>query len=363
MQGNVGGQGIQGLSGAASSQGMQGVQGIQGSQINLLSITSSIIPNSNVAYDLGSPTLAFRDLYLSGNTLNIGNSSISATGNTISLPAGSTLGGVNPATVYLLGNVNAVANLPVSPTPNIGDAYVVTEFNPAQLYTYTGGGYTSLGNFQGPQGFQGLQGRQGLQGTSQSGSQGLQGLQGSLGSQGLQGTSQSGSQGLQGRQGLQGTSQSGSQGLQGLQGSLGSQGLQGPAGGGGGGSGSSIVNGTSNVNIANSNGNVTISVGGTSNVMTIASSNITVAGGVVVSNTVSAQGFISNAAGTPTIASDTDIRLVANGAVIVTETPFRIASMTTQQRDTFTAAIGDIIFNTTTTKFQGYTGVSWVDFH
>ena len=310
---------------------------MQGSQINLLSVSSSIIPDANITYDLGSPTLAFRDLYLSGNTLNIGNSSISATGNTISLPAGSTLGGVNPATVYLLGNVNAVANLPIIPTPNVGDAYIVTEFNPAQLYTYTGGGYTSLGNFQGPQGLQGLIGLQGTQGTSQAGTQGLQGLQGSLGIQGLQGSSQAGTQGLQG--------------------------LQGPAGGGGGGSGDSISNGTSNVSIATSNGNVTVSVNGNSNVATFSGSNLTLNGNVITSQVVRAQGFISNAVGTPTVASDTNINLQATGAVVVTQTPFRVASMTTSQRDTFTAAVGDMIFNSTTSRFQGFTGVTWVDFH
>jgi hypothetical protein len=38
--------------------------------------------------------------------------------------------------------------------------------------------------------------------------------------------------------------------------------------------------------------------------------------------------------------------------------------MTTTTRDAIASpAAGDMIFNTTTTKFQGYTGSAWVDLH
>lgn len=42
------------------------------------SLTSHLIPSANVTYDLGSPERAWRDLYLSGNTIFIGDKSISS---------------------------------------------------------------------------------------------------------------------------------------------------------------------------------------------------------------------------------------------------------------------------------------------
>ncbi len=41
------------------------------------SVSGNIIPDTNVAYDLGSAAYAFRDLYLSGNTINLGSLAIS----------------------------------------------------------------------------------------------------------------------------------------------------------------------------------------------------------------------------------------------------------------------------------------------
>jgi hypothetical protein len=47
------------------------------SSVDLTSIDSSIIPSQNVQYDLGSTTNRFKDLYLSGNTIYLGTSTIS----------------------------------------------------------------------------------------------------------------------------------------------------------------------------------------------------------------------------------------------------------------------------------------------
>lgn len=55
------------------------------SAANLEAVTTNIVPAANVTYDLGSPELAWRDLYLSGNTIFLANNKISTTGNTISI--------------------------------------------------------------------------------------------------------------------------------------------------------------------------------------------------------------------------------------------------------------------------------------
>lgn len=49
----------------------------------------NIIPSANVTYDLGSSTYRWRDLYLSGNTINLGGTILSADGNGgLSVPGG-----------------------------------------------------------------------------------------------------------------------------------------------------------------------------------------------------------------------------------------------------------------------------------
>lgn len=44
----------------------------------LSAVDQHIVPNANITYDLGSSTNRFRDLYLSGNTINLGGTKISA---------------------------------------------------------------------------------------------------------------------------------------------------------------------------------------------------------------------------------------------------------------------------------------------
>ena len=59
-------------------------------------VGGSIIPDTDIAYDLGSVTNRFRDLYLSGNTIVLGNASISATASGgINLPPGTSIPGVS----------------------------------------------------------------------------------------------------------------------------------------------------------------------------------------------------------------------------------------------------------------------------
>ena len=57
-------------------------------------VKGDIIPDQNEAYDLGSSSNRFKDLYLSGTSLYLGSAQITASGAAVNLPAGSTINGV-----------------------------------------------------------------------------------------------------------------------------------------------------------------------------------------------------------------------------------------------------------------------------
>ena len=57
-------------------------------------VKGNIVPDADVAYDLGSATYRFRDLYLSGSSIKLGAATITAVGSAVNLPLGSTMGGV-----------------------------------------------------------------------------------------------------------------------------------------------------------------------------------------------------------------------------------------------------------------------------
>jgi hypothetical protein len=67
--------------------------------------------------------------------------------------------------------------------------------------------------------------------------------------------------------------------------------------------------------------------------------------------------------GITSISAGSNIELDATNRVLVTDTPFKLASFTTAERNTLIPLNGDMIYNTSTNKFQGYAGGTWVDLH
>lgn len=78
-------------------------------------------------------------------------------------------------------------------------------------------------------------------------------------------------------------------------------------------------------------------------------------------NTVSATEFINSGVGETLIDSATTITLSAQDGVFVTGSPFRLPSFTTTQRNALVPANGDLIYNSTVNKIQGYQNGAWIN--
>lgn len=115
----IGASGIQGASGPQGAAGATGPAGA-GSSIDLSAIDQSIIPDTDVAYDLGSITNRFKDLYLSGNTINLGGSTISNIGGGIVF---STAPGVQTSMYDVTGWQDYGNNIDIA----IGQTYTLPE--------------------------------------------------------------------------------------------------------------------------------------------------------------------------------------------------------------------------------------------
>ena len=90
-------------------------------------------------------------------------------------------------------------------------------------------------------------------------------------------------------------------------------------------------------------------------------SDVIVENEVTVRGTVRAKSFITDSVGVPEVSSVTNLNLTAGNAVVVTQSPFRLASLTTTARNLLTAQNGDLIYNTTANKIQGYQNGAWIN--
>ena len=74
------------ISGAVKQMLQPPSSGGGGSATDLTAVATNIIPDTDITYDLGSTTHKFKDLYLDGSTLNLGNQTIKATATGIEVP-------------------------------------------------------------------------------------------------------------------------------------------------------------------------------------------------------------------------------------------------------------------------------------
>jgi hypothetical protein len=101
-------------------------------------VIGNLLPSANITYDLGSSTQRWRDLWLSGTTIQLGAASISASGDSVSLGAGNISGN------YVFGNGSQLTGIAVFVTA-VAYPGIATAADPAgsQTITVTGTGFNS----------------------------------------------------------------------------------------------------------------------------------------------------------------------------------------------------------------------------
>ncbi len=81
--------------------------------------TRALVPTANVTYDIGTSTMRYKDLYLSGNTINLGD--IQLTANSTSFRVSNTTGGTFPSS---LANTTITGTLTANATTITGNVSV-----------------------------------------------------------------------------------------------------------------------------------------------------------------------------------------------------------------------------------------------
>ena len=108
--------------------------------------TAHFIPSANITYDLGSDTQRWRDIYLSGTSINLGDATITAQGSAITLPSGSSISGTGDIT-NLVNDRMQVANtqaLHSSVTANLNSYIANTNPRISNLLTSVSGTNTAI---------------------------------------------------------------------------------------------------------------------------------------------------------------------------------------------------------------------------
>jgi hypothetical protein len=88
-------------------------------------VLGNLLPSANVTYDLGSATQAWRDLYLSGNSIKLGSATLTASGTGLSMGTGNVTGG-NLTTTGIASTASLTASTTISATGNITGGNLVT---------------------------------------------------------------------------------------------------------------------------------------------------------------------------------------------------------------------------------------------
>lgn len=100
--------------------------------VDLTGLSTNVSPSTTETYDLGSNSKRWRDLYLAGNSLHLGDAVITSTGSIVELPEGSTIGGALLDNTYFKSI--AVA----------GQSTIVAESGGEDTLTFAGGTGISL---------------------------------------------------------------------------------------------------------------------------------------------------------------------------------------------------------------------------
>ena len=88
--------------------------GVAALTVNFANIAGNVSPSANVTYDLGSPNYRWRDLWLSGNSINIGSETITVANGSFRFTSN---GGVNSGNIFL-GNITSSGKISVNDTTN-----------------------------------------------------------------------------------------------------------------------------------------------------------------------------------------------------------------------------------------------------
>jgi len=107
-----------------------------------LNLNNSLIPTADVTHDLGSAAYRWRDLYLSGSSIQLGDATITASGNSVILPSGSTIAGaaINSfSTIQVSGQSNIIAD-------SVSDSLVIVAGSGIEITTDAGSDAITITN-------------------------------------------------------------------------------------------------------------------------------------------------------------------------------------------------------------------------